>query len=150
MFILRRMSQKYLSLLHRLMDATIVPFRHLPIQRMSNPLDFVKNKPERHREMTIRDHIIAAIVLLAALLSASTAEAAFYTQFDGTRSDIREACQAMTMELVEQSEATYCVHNANGITVSCNDEGVCVGVGPLVAVERSVADDEITTGSTQR
>jgi hypothetical protein len=98
--------------------------------------------------MTFKDHIIAALVLLAAVLSASTANAAFFTEFDGTRAEVRTACAAPTMDIVETSATTYCIHNANGITVICTDAGICTAAGPLT-LRADDADAAIVTGTVK-
>lgn len=97
--------------------------------------------------MTFRDHIVAAIVLLAAFLSVGSANAAFFTEFDGTRDQIRTACAAPGMEIVEGSSATYCINNVNGITITCTDAGICTGAGPLAMRAETVEADDTVTGT---
>ena len=128
------------------MDAVGGALGHNPAQRVGNPSLAAREANRKTEQMTFRDHIIAALVLLAAVLSASTANAAFFTEFDGTRAEIRTACAAPAMEIVETAAATYCIHNVSGITVSCTDAGICTGAGPL-ALRDDKADGAIVTGT---
>lgn len=76
---------------------------------------------------------ILPILLGLLLLAGGSSESfAWSKTFNGTRDQVRAACQGPGMVLTEnpQSHSTGCGNDNNGTAVACNDAGHCQGVGP--------------------
>jgi hypothetical protein len=69
----------------------------------------------------------------ALMLVSSATIAATTTPFEGSRAEVREACVGDGLVLVEGLSWSHCTSDHNEASVTCRDDGVCAGTGPLVA-----------------